>query len=127
MRNAAVKHRQQHLRVNERKWTKPFMDAGWTVLPSVILERQQALGLQAVDVNIILHLARHWWFEDRLPFPSKRAIAECMGVSKSTVQRRVAKMEAGGLINRVKRFDFRYGGQQTNAYDFSGLIREATP
>ena len=29
----------------EKKWTKPLVDAGWTAIPSVIFERQHALGL----------------------------------------------------------------------------------
>ena len=125
---AAIKTgQQQQLRRNEQKWTKPLMDAGWTVIPSIILDRQQALGLDPVDVCILLHLAKYWWFEENLPHPSKRAMAECMGVSESTIQRRIAAMEKGGLIERKKRFDSRYGGQQTNAYDFAGLIKEAKP
>ncbi len=127
MGSAAEKRREQQLKVDERKWTKPLMDAGWTVMPSVILDRQQALGLDAVDVDILLHLAKHWWERDRLPFPTKKAIAECMGVSESTVQRRIAKMERDGLIERVYRFSPKHQGQRSNAYDFSGLIKEATP
>jgi hypothetical protein len=127
MGSAAEKQDARQLKVNERKWTKTLMDAGWTVIPSVILDRQQALGLEPADVNILLHLAKYWWEKDRLPFPSKRAIAECMGVSESTVQRRIASMEAGGLIKRVYRFSGKHKGQQANAYDFSGLIKEATP
>lgn len=127
MGNAAQKEDSRHLRRNEQKWTKPLMDAGWTVIPSVILERQRALGLDAVDVCILMHLAKHWWFEEKLPHPSKKSIAECMNITESTVRRRIAAMEAAGLIKRVKRFSARYGGQQTNAYDFTGLIREATP
>ena len=127
MGSAAEKQQERQLKVNERKWTKTLMDAGWTVIPSVILDRQQALGLEPVDVNILLHLAKYWWEKERLPYPSKKAIAECMGVSESTVQRRVASMEAGGLIRRVARFSGKHKGQQTNAYDFTGLIKEATP
>jgi hypothetical protein len=130
MGSAAEKqHGQQlkELKVNERKWTKTLMDAGWTVMPSIILDRQQALCLDAVYVNILLHLAKHWWEKDRLPFPTKKAIADCMGVSESTVQRRIASLEAGGLIKRVYRFSGKHKGQKANAYDFSGLIKEATP
>jgi DNA-binding Lrp family transcriptional regulator len=127
MGTAQAKQQQERLRRNEQKWTKPLMDAGWTVIPSVILDRQRAFGLDAVDVCILMHLAKHWWFEENLPHPSKKAIAECMNISESTVRRRIAAMEAAKLIGRVKRFDSRYGGQQTNAYDFTGLIREATP
>lgn len=58
MGSAAEKQNKRHLKVNERKWTKTLMDAGWTVIPSVILDRQQALGLEPMDVNILLHLAK---------------------------------------------------------------------
>ena len=49
----------KELRVNEQKWSKTLMDAGWTAFPSVIIERQKALGLDAMDLNILLHLASH--------------------------------------------------------------------
>ena len=58
------KEKQERLRRNEKKWTPTLMNAGWTVIPSIILERQQALGLDPVDVNILLQLARYWWYED---------------------------------------------------------------
>ncbi len=45
------------------------------VLPSIILEKQHALGLDAIDVNILLQLARHWWYRDNPPHPSKASIA----------------------------------------------------
>jgi predicted transcriptional regulator len=114
------------LRVNEEKWTKPLMKAGWTAIPSVLLERQQALGLDAVDVNILLHLARHWWFANELPFPGKKSIAECMNMAPRSIQRRIAQLEAAGLIKRVERWHPTYG-RQSNYYDFSGLIKELTP
>ena len=57
----------ERIRRNEEKWTRTLMDAGWTVLPSIILEKQHALGLDAVDVNILLQLARHWWYKDNPP------------------------------------------------------------
>ena len=45
------------LRTNEKKWTKPLMDAGWTALPSVIIENQRQLMLSPLDLNIIVYLA----------------------------------------------------------------------
>lgn len=114
------------LRRNEEKWTRPLMDAGWTALPSVILERQQALGLHPLDLNILLQLARYWWYPENLPHPSKKAIAECMGVDVSTVRKRIAQLESLGLIQRRSRFG-KHGRQETNFYDFTGLITAATP
>jgi predicted transcriptional regulator len=117
----------ERLKRNEEKWSAPLMQAGWTVLPSVILERQQALGLDAVDVNILLQLARHWWFSDNPPHPSKATIAECIGVDPSTVRRHIARMEAVGFIKRQARYKPKHQGQDTNVYLFDGLIRQATP
>ena len=34
----------EKLRTNEKKWSKTLMDAGWTVISSIILEKQAALG-----------------------------------------------------------------------------------
>ena len=114
------------LRVNEQKWTKTLMDPGWTVIPNVIIERQKALGLDALDMNILLHLAAYWWTPDNLPHPSKKTIAEAIGVEPRTVQRRIAAMEAVGLIRREER-RISAKGSTTNRYHFAGLIKEATP
>ena len=47
----------ENLRTNEKKWSKPLMAAGWNVIPNIIIEKQEALGLDALDMNIILHLS----------------------------------------------------------------------
>jgi hypothetical protein len=118
---------QERLKRNEQKWSKALMDAGWTVIPSVILDRQKGLGLDPVDINILLQLAKHWWFSDNPPHPSKAAIADCMNVDTRTVQRHIAKMEEAGFIKRVPRYTRKNEGQDTNFYHFDGLIKEATP
>jgi DNA-binding Lrp family transcriptional regulator len=125
---AVTKTEQSELKRNEEKWSSILMDAGWTVLPSIILEKQHALGLDPIDVNILMHLARHWWYSDNLPHPSKGSIARCMGIDPSTVRRHIAQMEKDGFIKREVRFTKRkFGGQDTNKYHFEGLIKEATP
>ncbi len=116
----------KEVRVNERKWSKPLMDAGWTAFPSVIIERQKAIGLDALDVNIILHLASYWWTKDNKPHPSKTTIANAIGVHPRTVQRRIAKMERDGLIHRQER-RVKGKGSRTNLYHFDGLIEAAKP
>ncbi len=126
MPKVLTKTDKQELRRNEEKWTPTLMAAGWTVIPSVILDRQNALGLDAVDVNIIMHLLRHWWYPDKPPFPTKRTIAVCMGIHESTVRRRIAAMERAGFIRRKPLFDPKYG-QRGNEYYFDGLIKEAKP
>ena len=117
----------QQLRRNEEKWSATLMNAGWTVVPSIILEKQEALGLDAIDMNILMQLAQYWWFSDNPPHPSKTTIARCIGVNASTVRRRIAAMEASGFISRVPRYDAKHGGQTSNAYKFDGLIKAAEP
>lgn len=110
----------------EKKWSKPLIEAGWTAIPTVIFDRQRALGLDAMDINIILHLAGYWWTAGNAPHPSKATIAAAMDVDPRTVQRRIAKMEGAGFITRIKR-RLKKGGTTTNEYSFAGLIKAATP
>ncbi len=76
------------------------MKPGWTVIPQVILDKQRALD--ATDLNIILHIIKHWWSKNNPPFPTKRSIADCMQVHESTVRRRIARMEKDGLKKRTR-------------------------
>lgn len=120
------KEQQEKLKRNERKWTKPLMDAGWTVIPNVLIERQRALGLDSLDFNILLVLASMWWDAENPPWPSKKFIASIVGVSARTVQRRISKLVAGGLMEREARTR-PDKGQVSNRYHFTKLITEATP
>lgn len=114
------------IKTNEKKWGKTLMNAGWTAFPSIILEKQHALGLDALDVNIILYLSTYWWESENLPHPSKKTIAEAIGVDPRTVQRRIAGLEKGGFLRREYRSD-KEKGNKSNKYDFEGLIKESEP
>lgn len=114
------------LRTNEKKWTEPLMKAGWTAIPSILLEQQDKLGLDPIDMNIILQLASFWWYDNNLPHPSKKRIASRLNIDPSTVRRHVAAMELKGYIKRKYRTDEKKG-QQTNEYTFEGLIKAALP
>ena len=126
--SAALKEDQQRsLRANEEKWTPALMAAaGWTALPSLILDKQPALGIDSLDLNILLQLAKYWWKKDDLPYPAKETLSELIGVSPSTIRRHIKRMEAEGLIKRIERHDAK-GGQQSNFYSFDGLIEKMLP
>lgn len=114
------------LRINERKWSPTLMKAGWTVLPNVLFERQQALGLDPLDINILLHIASYWWSESGKPHPSKVTIAKAIGIDPRSVQRRIAALEAAKLIRREER-RISKSGSKTNIYHLDGLIEAAKP
>jgi predicted transcriptional regulator len=126
--SAALKADQQRsLRANEEKWTPALMAAaGWTALPSLILDKQPALGIDSLDLNILLQLAKYWWKKVDLPYPSKETLSELIGVNPSTIRRHIKRMEEEGLIKRIERHDMK-GGQQSNFYSFDGLIEKMLP
>jgi predicted transcriptional regulator len=126
MATKANKKTDQDVKANEKKWGKPLMNSGWTAFPSVILEKQHALGLTAMDVNIILYLSTHWWEAERKPYPSKKTIAQALGVTPRTIQKRIAALEQLGFVEREYR-PHKIKGNDTNVYHFSGLIDAAQP
>jgi DNA-binding transcriptional regulator YhcF (GntR family) len=107
-------------------WGRDVVASGFAALPSIILEKQSALGLEPIDINIIMQIVRHWRQKDNLPFPSKRRIAEAIGIHPRTVQRRITAMVNAGFIRRVERRNTMKGTMSTS-YDFSGLIKLAVP
>jgi DNA-binding transcriptional regulator YhcF (GntR family) len=111
------------LRTNEKKWSKLLMDAGWTALPSVIIENQRQLGLTPLDLNIVLYLASKWWTAEGKPFPSKSTMAKAMDVHPRTIQKHVAALEAAAYIRREERRTD--AGSKTNIYHLDGLIKAA--
>lgn len=107
------------------RWGKTNTAAGWTALPNVLFQRQRALGLDSVDLNIILHLAGNWWDADRFPFPSVEGLAAAVGVSARTIQRHMKELETWGYIKRKART--KKGRRTTNVYDLSGLVKACEP
>jgi DNA-binding transcriptional regulator YhcF (GntR family) len=113
------------LRTNEKKWSKPLMDAGWTALPSVIIENQRQLGLSPLDLNIVLYLASKWWTAEGRPYPSKSTMAKAMNVHPRTIQKHIAALEGADYIRREERRTS--AGSKTNIYHLDGLIKAAQP
>ena len=113
------------LKTNEKKWSKTLMDAGWTALPSVIIENQKQLDLSPIDMNIILYLASKWWTPDGKPYPSKATIAAAMQLHPRTIQKHIAGLEAANYIKREERRT--PSGSQTNIYHLDGLIEAVMP
>jgi DNA-binding transcriptional regulator YhcF (GntR family) len=122
----AMKEAKENLRINEQKWGKTLMAAGWNVIPNIIIEKQEALGLDAIDMNIIVHLSHYWWQAENLPRPSVATIAKAIGVVPRTVQKRIAALEALGLLTRTERRHTK-NGSAPNLYDFKGLIKASEP
>ena len=116
----------QALKQNEKKWSPTLMKAGWSAFPNIIIEKQRALGLDAMDMNILLHLVQYWWLEENVPHPSVATIADAIGVTPRAIQKRITALQAAGLITREERRHSKFGSQ-TNLYRFDGLIAACLP
>jgi hypothetical protein len=81
------------------KWGRA-LDAGFQIIPNVLIRAQTKLDLDPLDLAILLNIGLHWWTPHDLPYPRTSVIANRVGVSMRTVERRLEKMQASGLIVR---------------------------
>ena len=109
-----------------KKWTKPLIDAGYTAIPTIIIQRMAVLGLDPLDFAILAQLASYWWSHAQLPHPSIPSIAGAIGVTASTVKKHLAALEKAKLIKRVHRPQ-PGNRHKTNEYSFEPLIAAVTP
>lgn len=110
-------------KASEKKFGKPVMDVGYCITPSLLMKAQARIGLNPVQFNIVMHLFDQWWSAERRPWPSKRTLAERMGMSERQIQRHIAEMEGAGLIQRIGRTS-PGKGKTSNEYDLTGLVKK---
>lgn len=99
------------------------MQLGFCVLPSIIFQAQQRLGLNPTQLVILLQLADFWWTQDRKIFPSKQALSDRLGLSTRQIQRHIATLETAGMVKRIER-RAAHRGKLSNEYDLSGLVEK---
>lgn len=117
---------QQEEKVLNQKWGEDTMQANYTVVPSALLKGQARLRINATELALLIHLMDHWWQADKMPWPSKKTLAERLGVGPKTIQRAMAHLEQEELIKRVPRFN-KTGGRSSNEYDLSPLVQRLKP
>lgn len=107
----------------EKKWGKEVAKQGFCMVPTILFQAQQRIGLNPTQLAILMHLIAFWWTQDNKPFPSKMTIAARLDISPRQVQRHMAAMENAGLLKRTQRYHLS-GGKATNEYDLSGLVEK---
>jgi predicted transcriptional regulator len=95
------------------------LDAGFQVLPDLLLRHQRELKLTANDLVVLLHLTMAWWVRDRHPFPRTSTIARRMDASDRTIQRSIDHLRKLKLIYKTTRKDA--AGENRPTYDLSPL------
>jgi len=107
-------------KVLRAKW-RTSLDAGWTVLPSSLIQGLPRLHIDANGLAVLVCLIDYWWAPGDLPWPSKKTIAERLNVSERTIQRTLRRLQEEGLIKSDARYRS-HGGQTSNQYDLSPLV-----
>ncbi|MBF0168020.1 MAG: helix-turn-helix domain-containing protein [Alphaproteobacteria bacterium] len=103
------------------KWHEAA-EAGFQIVPDVLLKNQAELGLSATDLVVLLNLTMHWWYKEQRPFPRSTTIARRMGVDVRTIQRSLVKLRERRLINQV--VEQTPGGEERQVCDLSGLQQQ---
>jgi DNA-binding MarR family transcriptional regulator len=97
-------------------------NTGYLALPEVLLRKQAKLKITTTELTVLINILSFWWYEDRLPFPGNRVIADRMGVEPRTIQRATKSLESKGLIRREK--VLQSDGQWRRYFDPSGLVKK---
>lgn len=107
----------------EQIWSREVTRHGYTGVPSILIRAQSRLGINAIQMNIVLQLLDYWIDPARKPFPSKRDLADRIGVkSGKTIQTNIRELEKAGLIQRELR-KTASGDWNSNIYHLDGLIQ----
>lgn len=97
----------------DNKWGNAI-SAGFVAVPNALIKYQSKLGVSQNELTVLMNLLLHWWYKDRLPFPSTRNIAIRSGMEVRTVQRALSSLKTKQLIRKVKE-GYKY------VYDLDGL------
>ncbi|HTN71860.1 MAG TPA: helix-turn-helix domain-containing protein [Methylomirabilota bacterium] len=95
--------------------------AGFQQVPDVLLMKQQELGLEGLDLLVLLNVTSFWWRGDEPPYLRTKLIAGRLNVSVRSVQRVLKKLEGKGLIRRDRWTE--PGGKTRPAVFLDGLVR----
>jgi DNA-binding MarR family transcriptional regulator len=98
------------------------LGAGFQVVPNVLIRDQNRLGLDALDVVILLNLMAHWWQREDKPFVSPGVIAKRMSVTTRTIERHLKKLENRKIIGRDPRTSRTSDGPYIRSYDLLPLV-----
>jgi predicted transcriptional regulator len=82
---------------------------------------QKRLGISTTQFNIIAQLMSYWFDPARPPFPSKRDLAQRMGITEQTLRINIKALEEAGLVQR-EQWKTAAGDYGSNRYHLDGLV-----
>jgi DNA-binding transcriptional regulator YhcF (GntR family) len=93
---------------------------GVAAVPRAVFTHQKVLALTAQQVWFVTYIFSFQW-DTALPYPSIRRMSTQTGYSTVQLHNIKSELVEAGYLRLVRRINME-GGQDTNAYDFSGLL-----
>lgn len=84
------------------KWGEQVTYAGWTNVPNTLLKNAYRLNLDPTETLTLIYLMRFWWRSSDMPYPSISKTSIEMGVTRKTMTKKFASLQAKGMIELVK-------------------------
>lgn len=107
----------------QRIWGKKVCEHGYAAIPSILIKAQKRLSIRPTEMNILIQLLDHWIDPARPPFPTKRQLAERMGITEKTLQNNMNSLEKKELVKRERR-KTAAGDWTSNIYHLDGLVEK---
>ena len=105
------------------KWGEA-LEAGFQVVPNILIQAHKELLLDPLDVLILLNLNMHWWSATSLPYPKPAMMADRIGVTKRTIERRINAMQKAGLITRLPSEVINGRASAVQRFSLDGLVKK---
>jgi DNA-binding HxlR family transcriptional regulator len=102
-------------------WGKDVVSHGYVAVPAILIRSQHRLGISPTQINIIVQLLEYWIDPARKPFPTKRDLANRIGLNEKTIQHNIRELEKAGMVRREQR-KTKSGDWNSNIYHLDGLI-----
>lgn len=77
-----------------------LLEAGLSSIPNLLLDGMGLLGLEPVELVLLLQIWRHWWSREEAP--SESVLAQRIGKSRRWVRELLRKLREEGLLARVE-------------------------
>ena len=106
------------------RYGRVISQKGIAAVPQALFTHQAALALSPQQTWFVAYILGRRW-TTQLPHPSLRRMAQRTGYSERQIHNLKEELVSAGYLRLVQRRDAS-GGQDTNGYDFSGLLTAIT-
>lgn len=111
----------------EQMWGQLVAGQGWVPVPKLLIRQLGALEINPTQFAILVLLMSYGKSGGKYKAsPSKKTLADALGVSPDTIRKNIKILQTKGYITREFRKGAQSGKNNTNLYHFDGLEKALT-